>query len=511
MLVKSRRNGLRTMVSGLLCAALLCLGAPVEARTVQAKVWSEAGQQGAMVFEEPRDDAEHLGTIADGDLVDVVDETGNGWYMIQWTGESNKDTSTAYVRQDDLLLLVQGWEEGFQSLVAPEDGNPMQLYQRPDADSRVLGIYYPGNEVIASSSEWDWTFVTLRGGTWYGEGISGYMRTDGLQLETYGSDVEISFGELRGEGPVSILRKPDTAAQVLGPVEPGAQVRVMGESGDYLHISAGCYTGYVPREQVEILPETYSHDIPLLSEGRAFAVVRGDPGSALQAYPFCEEKETGEELVLPSGSGLWVVRELGEWTQIRWSHNPDMFVRAEWLDFYPAPSVFSNEEASPLSLGTGTYTVGEDLPEDAYCFRVPEGKQGTLEVSWPEGEVRQHTPVPGTIYNMYLLAGVSVTISGDGALEPVDKTWIRSQTTWEFPPNATGRYISGLNMEHGFVLITLAEGETEGYYRLHRISQEAGEGEQGEMVPLVPGVEQILELEYGDILEIVNGRIWTNG
>lgn len=287
-------------------------------------------------------------------------------------------------------------------------------------------------------------------------------------------------------------------------------VRVLGESGDFLHIATGCFTGYVPRARVEILSGRYSHDIPPLTWGQAFAVARGEPGGETGAFSFCDEKAAGCELAIPAGSGLWVLREMGEWVQAQWHFNPDMFVRADALECYPAPSVFRDDVQGP-SLGTGSYVVGEDLPVDAYCFRVPAGGGGTLEISWPGGETRTHTPVPGTIFNVYLPGGATATLSGDGVLEAVDKTWLRSVNGWEFPPDATGRYIGGLNLECGHVLIALTEGATGGYYRLHRISQEAEPGEAGERIPLTPGTEQLIEVQYGDILEIVNGHIWTNG
>ena len=81
---------------------------------------------------------------------------GTKWYTIyQIRGNGTGYLSTAYVNTDNYLLLNNSTaptsDEGYWCVVENENGN-YEFYNRASGAMKVLGIYYPRNEINLNNS-----------------------------------------------------------------------------------------------------------------------------------------------------------------------------------------------------------------------------------------------------------------------------------------------------------------------------------------------------------------------
>lgn len=124
----------------------------------------------------------------------------------------------------------------------------LNLREKPNSDSAVLGKYYSGTPVTLLEVPKDgWAHVQI-GGT-----ATGYMQTS--YLNTVGSatrnDMPTPKIQNKGGSGLNLREKPDTSSKSLGLYKNGTQVSVMGVYGGWVHVVVDGKVGYMQADKFD--------------------------------------------------------------------------------------------------------------------------------------------------------------------------------------------------------------------------------------------------------------------
>lgn len=168
-------------------------------------------------------------------------------------------------------------------------------------------------EVLAERGELAYV-RTLEGGLGtYDAGNYGYMRLSDLSL----SQAEGSVGVAQMDNddvPVIVLKTPDADAEMVGALCGGAQVRIVEYTQtDYVHVSLGGVSGYIPKNEIRILsgenPQV-SDRIPQRATALDEMVLRDKPSASAKKI---ETAQTGNRVYMLGRFGDWAfVRHAGD-------------------------------------------------------------------------------------------------------------------------------------------------------------------------------------------------------
>jgi len=455
----------------------------------------------------PHENGGDLMPLSDGVMVTVMGEIG------PWRYVELLDTK-GYFKESDLSFTGAYGSFGpptpyGQAVVSPGAGqSEVRLYQFPSRDAAS----WPGMngmELILLSDLGDWWQVMTR------ENATAFVPAECLRITSlnfsqpapgFENHSFVSVGAIGETIEVRTSSWGDGA--VLGTIRGGALATLLQKNNEWCEITTGAFEGRVPPNNIQTLPGDPLLITWLQTYGEGYATV-GSAGARL--YAFCEEDlspgtyyDTRE-----ANASLYLVRDLGEWSQVRGMYPPFFFVRSEQIKKYPFAALFG-DEASGDTFAAGEYLVGRDFPEGVYSFQAPKKGSATIRLTGQDGALRRtYKPKPGTFYSAFFPEGTKVTIEGDGALESINRQWIRSTTTSEFPKDSTGRYVVGLNIEPGAIGIRVMDGATSGYYAVSSLEDE--QGPEPERVYLKPGKDAFVLLDPGVFLEVYNCTLRING
>ena len=124
----------------------------------------------------------------------------------------------------------------------------LNLREKPDSGSAVLGKYYSGTVVTLLDEPKDgWVRVQI-GGT-----ATGYMQTS--YLVTNGTTVQSAMPtptiKNKGGSGLNLREKPDTSSKSLGLYKNGTQVSVMGVYGGWVHVTVDGKVGYMQADKFD--------------------------------------------------------------------------------------------------------------------------------------------------------------------------------------------------------------------------------------------------------------------
>ena len=218
---------------------------------------------------QPSYDADVLGSYARNTDVTVMGVRDDGWLYV------NAGSKAGYMRGDLLASEFsfhkdEGGTSGGNSSGGSTGGgivsdgqlswpNPTMVYnwdpktrlnlrEKPNSDSAVLGKYYSGTPVTLLEVPKDgWAHVQI-GGT-----ATGYMQTSYLAM--VGVDVQNAMPtpkiQNKGGSGLNLREKPDTASKSLGLYKNGTQVSVMGVYGGWVHVTVDGKIGYMQADKFD--------------------------------------------------------------------------------------------------------------------------------------------------------------------------------------------------------------------------------------------------------------------
>lgn len=455
----------------------------------------------------PHENGGDILPLSDGVMVTVMGEIGPWRYVELWNAKG-------YFKASDLAFTGAYASFGPPTpyglaIVSPEAGqSEVRLYQFPSRDAASWNGE-SGAELTLLSDLGDWWQVITR------EDVTAFVPAQCLRITTlnfsqpalgFENHSFVSVGAIGETIEVRTLSWGDGA--VLGTIRGGALATLLQRNDEWCEITTGAFEGRVPPDNIQTLPGNPLEITWLQTYGEGYATV-GSAGA--QLFAFCEEDlspgtyyDTRE-----ANASLYLVRDLGEWSQVRGMYPPFFFVRSEQIKKYPFATLYGGEKAE-TSFSAGDYLVGRDFPEGVYSFQAPKKGSATIRLTGQDGALRRtYKPKPGTFYSAFFPKGAKVSIEGDGVLESINRQWIRNTTTSEFPEDSTGRYVVGPNIEPGGIGIRVMDGATSGYYVVSSLEDE--QGAEPERVYLKPGETAYVLLDPGVFLEVYNCTLWING
>lgn len=202
--------------------------------------------------------------------------------------------------------LAHGADYGM-AIVDGQSSDKVHLRERPSVESKSLGLFFTGTEVLCqSSSNQEWVMVTIGS-------QSGYMKTEFLFTGT-GPNSVISrqptgiVNNRKGSTWVNLRSDPSLDAQVASTLNNGTVLTILGETDTHwYYVNVGNQYGYMKSDYVE-LTGSVSSGYPI---GRSAAPSIVNAKISVDYYPVNRKYSTKAgnylelDLMLPKLSGSY--------------------------------------------------------------------------------------------------------------------------------------------------------------------------------------------------------------
>lgn len=169
-------------------------------------------------------------------------------------------------------------------------------------------------ELLAECGQYGYVRTYEGGAGAYECGDFGYVLLSSLSIAVSGESVGVAQAD-NGDLPVLMVDAPETGANVLGALCAGAQLRLVSYTQtDYVQVSAGNLTGYLPKDEVRILSgsaDAVSERIVQRATTREEITMQDAPGASGKAV------ETVE-----SGRRVYMLGKFGEWALVLAADSP---------------------------------------------------------------------------------------------------------------------------------------------------------------------------------------------
>lgn len=164
----------------------------------------------------------------------------------------------------------------------------------------------------------DYAYVrTLEGGAGaYDCGDFGYMKISDLSLAQVGESIGVAQAD-NDDVPVVLLKTSDPAAEALGALCPGAQVRIIEYTQtDYVQVSLGELRGYVPKDEIRVLSrqgDEPSERIPQRATVLKDTLMKNSPS-----------EKTRDGQMISKGEKVYMLGSFGDWVFVRHSSSASL-------------------------------------------------------------------------------------------------------------------------------------------------------------------------------------------
>ncbi|MFX3623613.1 MAG: SH3 domain-containing protein [Ectobacillus sp.] len=219
-------------VSAITLAALPLLPSATEASTGPSIGYVTATSLN--VRAEPAASSSKLGALSKNSSVQILGKSGD-WYKIQYQNRNG------FVHQDYISASAnQGGQQYFVKV------NALNIRSQPGTYSSILGTLTLGQAVSVQSEHNGWYKISYQGRT-------GYIKNDfvsssplslvkGVSTQSY---YYVDCSSLR------VRSGPDTNYSILGSLQNGQQVQVIGETSNWYKIKFGGKEGYISKRYVK--------------------------------------------------------------------------------------------------------------------------------------------------------------------------------------------------------------------------------------------------------------------
>ena len=228
---------------------------------------------------------------------------------------------------------------------------------------------------------------------------------------------------------LNVRSAPNNSAPIIGKLNHGANVTVIGESGDWYQIESGSIKGYVSKEYITII--SYAQERIGTVTGASSLKVRSGPGTSYSRIT-----------AISGGTTVTVLGETNGWYFVRLANGTTGYCSAEYITVSDSPTVPTDPDGR-----TGTVTGVETLnvrsgpsTNSGILFTISRGTKVTvLEETngWYKIQVLNRT---GYAYAQYIeIDQTGASPSADNSKPASTPTNTPSQSTPPSPSNKTGR------------------------------------------------------------------------
>lgn len=215
-------------------------GAPVKLKATrgEAAVVNVAKADDTLALRDaPNEQGAILGHYANGSTLEIIEEAGD-WYRVR-SGPDTGYMPKASLRKTDALTRL--FEPTYMRAEEPDEGGWMKLYTYPSLDAPTL---YPYDIMVLR--------VLDVVGTWYYVEDSsdgrGYLPAEKGTLAREDTGDGRRFCVVSNPRPndrLNLREAPSTQARALDKLFTATQLEILGEEGDWYHVTTGEMTGYV--------------------------------------------------------------------------------------------------------------------------------------------------------------------------------------------------------------------------------------------------------------------------
>ena len=319
----------RSLYKILLLAACTCLvlsaAVPAQAEPVDYTsmgIYDYALVSGASslnIRSGPGTEYQWLGSLAAGNWVGLIGESGNWYYVyVMKTGQ------LGYMSKNYLKRADGGGSGGNTGVVSnPQPNQFLNLRAYPSYSAQVLGIFYNGATFTLLSSTGDgWYQVQI-------SGMTGYFRKEYVRLN--GGGGQTAYVHSNNGGKVNLRSAPTyNGSRIVGQYAPGTQVTVLLSSplaGSFWKVNINGAAGYMDSTYLTASSPVYPVDPVYPGPAPAThgtAVVRNP--RATQKLNLRAQPSTSARIIAQYGNGVrFQVIQAGEtWTKVYGSASGNM-------------------------------------------------------------------------------------------------------------------------------------------------------------------------------------------
>lgn len=445
----------------------------------------------------PHGDAAVIATYQPGTQVDILGFI-SGWMHVEVDGKPGY-ISHRYVQED---FNIASPDTATSALVNnPDPADRLKFRGSASKGGTIMGGYRNGAEVEVVSYRPDWTLVKIGGRT-------GYMMSQYLSFDSNPQDVvsAVKIGEVDPIGLAKVggmWSQPTRASAFVGQFPRGTYMEILGDVGNWRHVRIGDVYGYMP---VRNILETDMEPVPYVGfERLGFGVVA--EGSEATLYQFPKAKEELALVTVGAGKAFEIEQLMdGGWVQASFSGNRG-FVRQEGLTVYMEDELAAAPADEPYA--PGEYIAGKNLPAGVYVLQIAEGETGHMELGRPGyGSFRTYEAEGAADYTVYLPENVKVSLKS-GSLLPLAQSNVSDSGMSEY--EGSGRFLVGMNLANGMFQLALMPGAEAGSFTVMSLDGEGKAAEALKRVEVVPEITYLVEVEMGQLVEIENCTIKSNG
>ena len=361
--------------------------------------------------------ADILGTVPYGATVTLLTQTSE-WYKITYNG------ITGYVSREYVTRNSSSGSSGSEgssgtgsagtssAITGTVTASSLNIRASKSTSADILGTVPYGATVTLLTQTSEWYKITYNGITGYvsrqyvtrnsSSGSSGSEGSSGTgsagEAEDPSSLEAICAGTVTASS-LALRQEPDEDSTRLATASSGAEVEVLGISGDWLLVRYGGLTGYMSKEYVD----------SLLSDAKTATV---NTNANFRSGPSTETDRLG---VLTEGSTVYVLSESDSWSNVL-SDGTVGYVLSRYLD--EGGSSQGGSSSGGSSTGGGSGTAGTVVATGVTTTSVNLRASASTESA-------SLAVIPGnTTVGIIAQSGNFYKVSYNGAVGYVQKTYL---------------------------------------------------------------------------------------
>ena len=221
----------------------------VDGSVPQERTGTVTGASSLRVRSGPGTSYSRVTAISEGTKITILDET-NGWYFVRLANGTTGYCSKEYITVSGDSGNSAGEEYGTGIV---DVSSSLNVRSGPSTSSSVVASLSDGARV---------TILSRESNGWYrirtSSGVTGYVSGEYINLtdeddsdspsQSYTGPVKLSSSTSR----LNIRSSASTSAGIIGKLNQGAKVTIIGESGDWYRIEYNNTTGYVSKDYIQI-------------------------------------------------------------------------------------------------------------------------------------------------------------------------------------------------------------------------------------------------------------------
>lgn len=217
-----------------------------QSRAVQKGQVYNTGGVGLNIRQSASSNSSRIGLLKDGDIVQVNFKSGS-WYNVSY------GSKTGFVHSD-YLKLIEIPEVDTSTNVTKGKVNTissnLRVRQSPSTSALTIGYLLSGQEVEITGESGDWYKINFNGKVGYSH--KDYITKISSNDSNNNSSAFDKEGTVNATDGLRVRNGAGTNSSILGVLNHGTTVKIVGENGSWYKIKYGSGYGYVHKDYVTI-------------------------------------------------------------------------------------------------------------------------------------------------------------------------------------------------------------------------------------------------------------------